>query len=144
MKKILISVFVFLGLLIVVFIFSFFVLTRETNDWQFIQRVGGISIEKPILTEDGYYLPVICNVSGTDSITVKPTMLNSALSCIKIKSYTNSNNIFLKIVTGLAVSKKDNCKCKAINIGYLKKGTYKVYYGKKNSFEHQIGEFVIE
>jgi hypothetical protein len=144
MKKILISVFVFLGLLIVVFIFSFFVLTRKTKDWQFIQSVGGISIEKPLLTEDGLYLPVICNVSGTDSITVKPTMLNSALSCIKIKSYIIGNNIFLKIVTGLVVSKKDNCNCKAISLGYLKQGKYKVYYGKKNSFEHQIGEFVIE
>jgi len=142
-KKIIIisSVFVFLTLILLV---SFDTFTRQTEDWDFIQKVGGIETETPLETEDGFYLPVKCNVSGLDSVTIKPTTLNSALSCLKIKSTINGNTIHLKVIAGLAVTKKSDCNCKAVRVGDLEPGNYIVYYGDKSSFEHPIGKFTIE
>ena len=84
MKKLIISVIIVVSLLLIGwFLFNSF--TRKSADWNFIQSVGGIKTEKPIETEDGYYLPILCNVSGWDSITVKPKAVNSALFCLKTK-----------------------------------------------------------
>lgn len=93
------KIFIFLFLLISISLYSF---TRETKDWDFIQKVGGIKTGTPIETEDGLYLPVLCDVSGLDSITVKPTLLNSALWCLKTRISRKDNTIHLKVVAGLS------------------------------------------
>jgi len=144
MKKKFIIVFGVLTLIVLVLFVSFETLTRETEDWDFIQQVGGIKTETPLETEDGFYLPVKCNVSGLDSVTIKPTTLNSALSCLKIKSTVNGNSIHLKVVAGLAVTKKSDCDCKAVRVGNLEPGNYIVYYGDESSIEHPIGKFTIK
>ena len=131
-------------LLVLVLLISFVTLTRETENWDFIQKVGGIKTETPLETENGFYLPVKCNVSGLDSVTIKPTTLNSALSCLRIKSTVNGYTIHLKVIAGLAVTKKSDCNCKAVRIGDLEPGNYIVYYGDKSSLEHPIGKFTIE
>jgi hypothetical protein len=118
----------------------FFSFTRESRDWNFIQKVGGIRTEQPIETEDGLYLPVTCNVSGTDSITNKPIELNSALVCKKIRIKHEDNKIYLTVITGLPISSNTTCNCKAVNIGNLDNGSYQVYYKDKSS-EHLIGHF---
>lgn len=119
-------------------------LRGDTASWTFIQKTGGIKTEKPLETEDGFYLPIICNVSGLDSITVKPTTINSALSCIRIKLAIRGNAIHLKVVTGVAMSNIYDCKCKAVCIGDLKPGDYTVYYGNEAIPERQIGSFTID
>ncbi|MFC0879010.1 hypothetical protein ACE01N_20615 [Saccharicrinis sp. FJH2] len=124
--------------------FLFFNFTRETAEWDYIQNVGGIKTDTPLETEDGYYLPILCNVSGLDSITVNPTTLNSAISCIKTKVTINKNYIYLKIVTGIATNKNKDCKCKAVSIGDLESGEYKVYYGDVGNLEHEIGTFTVK
>jgi hypothetical protein len=131
-------------LLIVVIIIYFVSQTRETKDWDFIQKVGGIKTEQPYITEDGYYLPLKCNVSGTDSVTRKPTMVNSSMSCLKIKSTVNGNAIHLKVIAGIPLIGKSDCNCKSVQIGELKPGKYNVYYGDESSFEHPIGVFEIK
>lgn len=133
-----------LTLLVLVLLISFVTLTRETENWDFIQKVGGIKTETPLETENGFYLPVKCNVSGLDSVTIKPTTLNSALSCLRIKSTVNGYTIQLKVIAGLAVTKKSDCNCQTVRIGDLEPGNYIVYYGDKSSFEHPIGKFTIE
>ena len=135
------GVFVFLAMIL---LFSFYTLTREAEDWDFIQKVGGIKTETPLETEDGFYLPVKCNFSGLDSVTIKPTAGNSALSCLKIKSIVNGNAIHLKVIAGLEVLKKPNCNCKAVRVGDLEPGSYIVYYGDESSFKHPIGKFTIK
>ena len=131
-------------LLILVLLVSFENFTRQPEDWDFIQKVGGIKTGTPLETEDGFYLPVKCNVSGLDSVTIKPTTLNSSLSCLKIKSTVNGNTIHLRVITGLAVTKKFDCNCKVVRVGDLEPGNYTVYYGDESSFEHPIGKFTIE
>ena len=137
-------VFGVLTLFVLVLLVSFETFTRETEDWDFIQKVGGIKTGMPLETEDGFYLPVKCNVSGLDSVTIKPTTLNSALSCLKINTTVNCNSIHLRVIAGLAVTKKSDCNCKSVRVGELKPGNFTVYYGDGSSFEHPIGKFTIE
>jgi hypothetical protein len=144
MKKKIRYITIFIALSVLILLILFNTIARKTSDWNFIQSVGGIKIENPLLTENGFYLPVICNVSGLDSITIKPTGLNSALSCIKSKVTIDGNKIYLKVVNGIAFSKRTNCNCKAVNIGYLNEGIYQVYYKASNSDEHLIGQFTIK
>ncbi|MEP6466756.1 MAG: hypothetical protein ABJB05_10645 [Parafilimonas sp.] len=136
-----ITLIVFALLAALIYIFYDAIIMHQTADWDFIQRVGGIKTQTPLETQDGFYLPVICNVSGTDSITVKPTQINSALSCTKIKVDITENKIYLTVLIGVSNSNNINCNCKAVNIGHLKHGSYKVYYRDKSSSEHQIGQF---
>lgn len=50
-------------------------------DWAFIQSVGGIRLGDPY-TQDGMrWVPVIVDVSGTQTITVTPSMRNTGLVC---------------------------------------------------------------
>jgi hypothetical protein len=132
--------FVFLGFMV---LFVFNSITKKTADWQYIQQAGGIKTGTPLKTEDGLYLPIICNVSGTDSITTKPTMINSAFVCTKIKINTDGNKILIKVILGIATLNKGNCFCKAVNIGNLKPADYLVYYKDNSSSEHEIGQFTI-
>ena len=127
----------------IIFLTSFITLTRNSRDWTFIQSVGGIKIEKPLETEDGFYLPVVCNVSGQDSVTVKPKGPNSALFCLKTKTTVEENKVFLTVVTGYALFDKLDTKSRAVRIGKLKSGNYTVFYKDKKSGEHKIGEFTI-
>lgn len=143
MKKkinIIIGLVIFTG---IVFWTSFITLTRNSRDWTFIKSVGGIKTEKPLETEDGFYLPVICNVSGQDSVTVKPTGINSALFCLKTKTKIKKNKIYLTVITGYSLFEKLNSKTKAVRIGKLKAGNYTVLYEDNKSGEHQIGKFTI-
>jgi len=131
-------------LIVIILWISFIAFTRSSRDWTFIQTVGGIKIEKPLETEDGFYLPIICNVSGQDSVTVKPKGINSALFCLKTKTTIKENIIYLTVITGYALFEKPDSKCKAVRIGKLKSGNYKVFYKDIENGEHIIGEFTIE
>lgn len=130
-------------LVLVVFWISFITLTRDSRDWTFIQSVGGIKTEKPLDTEDGFYLPITCNVSGQDSVTVKPKGMNSALFCLKTKTRIKDNKIYLTVITGYSLFEKLDSKCKAVKIGKLRPGNYKVFYENEKSDNYQIGEFTI-
>lgn len=143
MKKLIIALIIAVSLVLIGWI-AFNSLTRKYADWNFIQSVGGIKTDKPIETEDGYYLPVICNVSGWDSVTVKPKAVNSALFCLKTKVSVDENKVNLTVITGISIFGNNNCKSKAIRLGNLKEGNYKIFYKDKSLVEHLIGKFTIE
>jgi len=139
--KIVSGLIAFLAIIVVV---AFNSITRVTADWKFIQDVGGIKTGTPLLTEDSFYLPVVCNVSGLDSVTVKPTTLNSALCCVRTNAKVEGNNIYLKVIVGPSISGNVDCYCKAVRIGFLKEGSYQVFYEDKESTDHLIGQFKME
>jgi len=142
-RKLIIFPIIFVLLVFVLFV-SFNYFTKKPADWKFVQRVGGIKTGTPLETEDGFYLPVICNVSGTDSVTIRPTLLNSALVCTKIKTKINGNRISLTVILGVASLNSGNCNCRAVNLGKLEAGDYIIYYNDNSSDEHQIGQFALK
>ena len=93
-----------------------------------IQSVGGLRVDDPMVQTDGtVFLPVLCNVSGLETITVKPTMINSALVVRKIATQCRKDRIHLQVVT-CVVDNKHTSVTKGVDLGVLTKGTYQVEY----------------
>jgi hypothetical protein len=127
--------FVFI-ILLLTFPFAFDMLTVSTLTWSDIQRYGGLKVGQPLDTEKGYFLPIICNVSGNDSITLRPTSLNSSNVCKRTRVTINKNNIFICVKVSGPYFDDETCNCKAIRLGQLNQGHYKVFY--------ETGEFIDE
>lgn len=99
----------------------------EPRTWSFVTSVGGISIQTPRRSENGWTLPVVADVSGTETITVKPTLLNSALICESTRAVVEGDAIFLTIETGL-VRKGTDVRCPPGLLGPIAPGRYRVFY----------------
>ncbi len=134
--------FAIIGLLVILGIIFFKRIMLNDVSWDDIQNVGGIKIEKPLMTEDGCYLPIICNISGLDSITHKPRTLNSALICAKTRVVIKGNKIYITVVDGLIGFNEGYRKCRATYLGKEPAhGHYFVYYKDKISDSNLVGEF---
>jgi len=95
--------------------------------WSFVRSVGGIAVEEPRQIEGSWSLPIRANVSGLETITEKPTALNSALGCKATHAAVERNNIYLTLETSLP-TKKINATCPAASLGRIAPGTYTVFY----------------
>jgi hypothetical protein len=122
--------------------FSSQIALAEKMDWTFIQSIGGISVGVPLRTEDGFYLPIDCDVSGLKQVTVKPTTINSALVCSKVYVSIKGNNIYITISTGLPGG-RENSQCSAVKIGYPESGDYAVFYKDPKGPTYEIGKIKI-
>jgi len=119
--------------------FVFDILTVEKLSWKQVQSYGGIRIERPLESEDGYHLPLICDVSGLDSASVRSTAFSSYNICKRTKVKIDGHMIYLTISTSGKFFKYDSPKCKAVKLGKLEHGHYLVYYASGEL----IGEFYI-
>lgn len=119
--------------------FVFDIITVEKLSWAQVQRYGGIKIERPLESEDGYHLPIICDVSGVDSTTVRSVAYSSYNICKHTKVKIDDHMIYLSVTTSGKFFKDDSPKCKAVKLGKLEHGHYLVYY----ITGELIGEFYI-
>ena len=104
------------------------VVASRAQDWGMVQSVGGLRVDDPIKHEDETtFLPVICNVSGLETITVKPQTLNSALVVRKIAAKVKANAIRIQIITGVA-DNRHNARTSGVNLGKVPPGRYAVEY----------------
>jgi hypothetical protein len=99
----------------------------RSESWGFVQSIGGIVVEAPVHTKDGWVLPVQANVSGLETITQKPTILNSALICKRTEVRIEKNNIYLTLVTGIT-HKGGSPRCPHAELGNIASGKYRVFY----------------
>jgi len=111
----------------------------DQRSWLFVQSVGGIEVGAPQQSETGWVLPVRVDVSGLRTITVKPTTLNSGLSCERIEATIEGNAIFLTIHTSVAGGGRSSA-CPSPRIGRLHAGTYSVFYRSSNEKPVAIGK----
>ena len=103
-------------------------LTSKGQSWEMIQSVGGLRVDDPVMQGDGMvFLPIVCNVSGLDTITVKPTMLNSALVVRKLTARRGMDRIRIQVVT-CVVDNKHISVSKGVTLGRMKPGAYYVEY----------------
>jgi len=115
----------------------------EPRSWNFVQAVGGLSIGTPFHIEGGWVLPVHGDVTGLQTITVKPTTLNSGLACKKTAAEVVGNEIYLTIITSLA-GKDSGALCPPAFLGQLHSGKYAVFYRGPNELAIKLGEVSIE
>lgn len=117
-------------------------LFAESRSWQFVQSVGGIEIGIPVQSDNGWILPLRCDVSGLRAITVKPTTLNSGLSCGPVEVVTEGKTIFITLKTDVA-GKGRSAVCPAALLGNLPAGKYSVFYRYANENPVALGEISI-
>ena len=114
----------------------------QARDWAFIQAVGGMTVAKPLLKNDQLFLPLRVNVSGTEQITVKPTMLNSGLVCESVRVNRQNNEIGLTINTGQPRPGL-HAHCPTAALGKLPPGTYQIFYLNPDGSRETLGGFTL-
>jgi len=117
---------------------------RSSRDWQFVQSVGGIAVGTPTRDSRGHVLlPIRCDVSGTQTVTVRPTAINSALVCESPTTRVRGSTVLLTIRTTIASSHNSNAHCPTADLGALSTGEYSVIYLSPDGSQHPIGSFQI-
>jgi hypothetical protein len=99
----------------------------RSEGWPFVESVGGIAIDSPKKELAGWVLPVRADVSGLSTITVRPTLLNSALACLRTNAAVEDQVIYIAIVTGLVRSGLSPL-CPPARLGAVPPGKYRVFY----------------
>jgi len=111
----------------------------EEQNWQFVQSVGGLSVGIPYLDEysNSWFLPIQCNVSGTQKITVEPKALYSGIICKDVEAEIDGNSVYITLVTKPAGLFSGNASCPPAFLGHsshadgsssISAGKYVVYY----------------
>ncbi|HEY3645466.1 MAG TPA: hypothetical protein VGM16_09020 [Gammaproteobacteria bacterium] len=112
---------------------------RETQDWNFMQSVGGITLGVPQNKDGWWSLPVNCDVSGLHEFSRKPTMLNSGMEWVNTITSFKQGRIYLTIETTIASSLQNwTPGCGPASLGRLKAGQYQVYYKDPDGTVHPI------
>lgn len=118
--------------------------TSKHADWNFIQSVGGIMVEDPIRNDKTIWLPIICNVSGLERITIKPTTVNSALVAGKVEYKIEKDNILIHFETSLIDGQSKDVRTKGITIENIKPGVYRVEYLNPDNSRHFIRDIKVD
>ncbi len=115
----------------------------ERQTWDFMQSVGGISIGDPFREDGMWYLPVLCDVSGTRKVTVGPTRMNSSLAAPDVRIQVKGSAVYVTVVTTM-VSHNQSSLCKPASLGNLPAGTYSVFYRDPDGTRHKLGKVSIK
>lgn len=115
----------------------------ERQTWAFMQTVGGISIGDPYQNDDRWFLPVLCDISGLKTITIKPVFLNSALAAAETVVTVEGNAISVTVTTSLR-SHNPRSSCRPGELGRLPRGNYTVSYRDPDGTEHALGTISIK
>jgi hypothetical protein len=98
-----------------------------SKSWAFVMSVGGIIVGDPVRENGAWSLPIQADVSGLETYTSKPTVLNSGLACTTVAAKIIDSGIYLTIYSDLpGVSK--NARCPAAQLGVVTPGEYRVFY----------------
>jgi len=112
------------------------------EDWSFVQATGGLSVGAPQHVNDNWILPVIANVSGTQTITTNPTVINSGMVCRSVNADIRKQSIYLTIVTSVAGDSL-SAICPPASLRHISNGKYAVYYRNHNDTSIALGEVTI-
>jgi hypothetical protein len=105
------------------------IFTSDHVSWSFMQSVGGISVGTPNYLESGkWHIPVDCDVSGFKTITVKPTMINSALVVRKIKTKVKADSIQVWVITSVVDKHNKSPSSSGATLKNITEGSYKIEY----------------
>src|SRR5688572_9643837 len=110
----------------------------EERPWSFVTAIGGLEVGTPIQSSGRWSLPIRADVSGLQTITNKPTTINSALVCEVVKARVKGQDIFLILKTTLAHGDATSI-CPAAKLGRLAPGRYSVWYGASRTKGISLG-----
>ena len=114
----------------------------QEQGWSFVQSVGGIRIEAPVKVAGVWTLPLTTNVSGLETVTNSPTVLNSGLVCKATHAVVEGFNIYISIVTDYAGEGK-SAVCSSAKLGALLPGEYTIFYRLTNENPVYLGKVAV-
>lgn len=116
---------------------------KKEQPWAFVTSVGGLELGVPVQDKYRWKLPIRADVSGLQSFTVKPTMVNSGLVCEKTTANVGGGKIVIAIVTTIPHGNASSV-CPAADLGIIEPGQYEVYYGSRNVelYDAHVGESI--
>jgi len=117
----------------------------QIASWDFIQSVGGIQIAQASQKMGTTWkLPLACDLSGQQTFTQKPTLVNSGMVIEKTLAEQDRSEIFISLVVAhpLWTLDPNKAQCKTIVIE-SKPGVYQISYrdGAGKTFPIGIAEF---
>jgi hypothetical protein len=116
--------------------------SSETQDWSFIESVGGLSIDQPVRQDDGsFMLPVICDVLRNGVQPMQPTKTFPAFSVRETKVEIHDHIVELRIVTCMGDVSASHAP--PAKLGKLEPGMYRVRYGDSGEPAAELGSFTI-
>jgi hypothetical protein len=117
-------------LILLIFFSSCGIIIPNKRSWSFIQNTGGIKVDSIIRIQSNYTCYVNVNVSGLDSITIRPKTLNSGLACSKIylKIDEKYAKILVSVGTKLSGIGYSYCRCRPEILKALENNEYDIYY----------------
>jgi hypothetical protein len=107
-------------------------LTYSHADWNYIQKLGGLTVKNSELVDGDLALSFEFNANG------KP-IFNSAPHGCFIKAKASLNKIYLSLYTGLG----DNPNCDPVKLKKIKSGNYQIIYLQPNDDEVFIRDVVL-
>jgi hypothetical protein len=113
-------------------------LVPKEQSWEFVISVGGITVDPPQVTPSGLTLPVRADVSGLQTISNKPTTLNSIMACSLTQAKVEGREILVTISTSL-LREGGSSQCPPAKLGKLAAGRYSVLYGSTRADAKPIG-----
>ena len=87
-------------------------------------------------------LVVSCDVSGTETITIKPTMINSGIGVRKLKCSRAGSTIRVSVVTSV-IAKGMSSDGGSVDLSALPAGTYAVVYLNPDGTSHSLTKLTL-
>jgi hypothetical protein len=115
-------------------------LLETSQSWTFMQSVGGIAIGNAIAEKGEWHLPLLCDVSGLRTFTLKPTAMNSGLAWSGTTVAVEGRDILITVVTGLPRASAPSSSCGVANLGRIPRGKYRVMYRDPGGDKHPIAD----
>lgn len=116
----------------------------NTQDWAFVQSVGGMRVDQPRQSSVEWTLPVEVDITGLHAITTQPTAEHPDLICQGIGADIENNNIYLALFTATPWIGAKNGQCPPVSLGHPMPGRYTVYYSGRSETPVKLTEIFIE
>jgi hypothetical protein len=98
--------------------------------WKIVQKLGGLRVGDPYVERNGVkMLPVEFDPTGSRTITVAPTALNSCQGVRKLRAKVRGKEIHLSIWLSIFTRHRT---CPVTKLGKIAPGEYEVWYDSAN------------
>jgi hypothetical protein len=105
-----------------------------------MQSVGGIRVGKAEKTAGGSWtLPVVCDVTGLNTITQKPTAMNSGLAVTRMLHRVTGDEIHISVVLNVPIGVSPTSQCSPVVVSGINAGEYKILYEESDKTLHSLG-----
>ena len=122
-------------------IFSWFSPTHR--DWDFVQKVGGLKVDAVKLENGRSAAKVQFNPSGTQAVTCKPVMVNSALVFDHASVHVSGDEVRVKVYTAPLEKGRTYPDTMVVQLPRRAHGNYRLRYENPDYSFFEMGALIV-